>query len=137
MSINLLQKWEENHKKEILKELEQASIELTIQNIPKIINETSFETRSEKYPKKCPYYQKNPLKSCHPEVEDLNCFLCACPNYTSKSEQGGCRINSKQGKWTYHPNLPKGRVWDCSDCNKYHSPKAIEDFLKDNINNLR
>ena len=135
MSKNLLQRWEEHHKKEILKELKQAGIELTIQNIPRIINETSFKVRSKKYPEKCPYYKHS--YSCHPEIKDLNCFLCACPQYISESEQGGCKIDNINGKWQYHNHLPKRRVWDCSDCKAYHHPKEVEKYLKDNIDNLR
>ncbi len=131
MKPNILQKWEKQHKQEILKELQQANIRLTKENIPEIINETSFKTRSKKHPNKCPYYSKG--ESCHPEIKDLNCMLCACPNYMSKTEIGGCKINSRFGKFHNHPSLPKGKVWDCSDCNKYHSPQSVEKFLRKHL----
>jgi Zn-finger protein len=134
-NLNILQKWELYHRSEILKEIKQAGIELAIKNIPEIINETSFKIRSIKHPNKCPYYLKN--ISCHPEVKDLNCFLCACPNYKSQNLEGGCKINSRFGKWTYHQNLPKGRVWDCSYCPTNHSPKELEEYLKENIKKLK
>lgn len=135
MNLNILQKWEIKHRRKILSELEGARIEIIIENIPKIIRETSFEIRSKKFPDKCPYYKTG--KSCHPEIKDLNCFLCACPQYEPEKIDGGCKINSKKGKWTYHPNLPKGKVWDCSDCNYYHTPSSVEKFLKENIEKLK
>ena len=132
--MNILQKWEKSHRKEILKELKKAGIELTLENIPKIINQTSFKIRKKKYPRKCPDYITN--KSCHPEIKDLNCFLCACPNYQSDLLEGGCKINSKKGKYHHHPNLPKGKVWDCSNCSINHTPKEVEKYLRKNISKL-
>lgn len=131
MTLNLLQKWELYHQKKILNELIEAGINLTLENIPKIIEETSFEIRSKKYPNDCPYYHLG--KPCHPEIVNLNCFLCACPNYQSESLEGGCKINSKKGKFTYHPSLPKGKVWDCSNCTINHSPKEVEKYLRNFI----
>ncbi|GAI65181.1 unnamed protein product, partial [marine sediment metagenome] len=43
MTLNLLQKWEIEHRRKIIGELEEAGIEIIIENIPKIIRETSFE----------------------------------------------------------------------------------------------
>jgi len=126
--MNLLQKWEAEHKKRILQELKQSNIKLTLENIPKIIHETSFKIRSKKYPDACPYYQSE--HSCHPEIKDLNCFLCACPQYDSSKLEGGCKINSKKGKYHKHQNLPKGKIWDCSDCNTYHTPISVKKYLE-------
>ena len=126
--MNLLEKWEENFKNQILNEIKKERIKLTLKNIPKIIKQTSFEVRSKKYPNKCPYYSTN--KSCHPEIKDLSCFLCSCPNYDSKKLEGSCKINSKNGKFTYHSNLPKGKVWDCSDCTINHSEKEVKRYLE-------
>ena len=131
MALNLLQKWEIKHKEKIQKELKKENIELTIENIPKIIEQTSFKIRSKKYPYECPYYQTK--KSCHPEIKDLNCFLCACPNYESSKLEGACKIQSKKGKFVYHQNLPKGKVWDCSDCTINHSQKEVEKYLRNLI----
>ena len=129
--INLLQKWEQSHKQKILNELKKANLELTIENIPKIIKETSFKVRSKKYPKECPYYQLE--YSCHQKIKDLNCFLCACPNYKSELLIGGCKINSRRGKFVHHSNLPKRKVWDCSDCTINHTPKEVEKYLRNLI----
>ena len=131
MSLNLLQRWEIEHQEKIERELNQAGIELTIENIPKIIKQTSFKIRSKTHPNECDYYKQE--KSCHPEIEDLNCYLCACPNYKSELLEGACKIKSKKGKYHHHKNLPKGKVWDCSDCTVNRTAKEIEKYLKENL----
>jgi Zn-finger protein len=133
--MNLLQQWEKQYITSILNDIKKAGIKLIQENIPKIINETSFETRSIKYPNKCPYYKSK--ISCHPEIPDLNCFLCACPNYDSSKLTGGCKINSNKGKFHFHKNLPQEKVWDCSDCPKYHSESEVKDYLTDNLENIK
>jgi len=126
--MNLLQSWEISHQNQILEELEKAGIKFSLENISQIIHKTSYNVRSKKHPNKCPYYKtKSP---CHPEIKDLNCFLCACPNYESEKLEGGCKINSKFGKIAYHKNLPKGSVWDCSSCTINHTPKEIKGYLR-------
>jgi Zn-finger protein len=129
--MNRLQTWEEEHRQSILQELEEAGIKFSAENIDLIIEETSFRVRSVKHRKKCPYYyEKDPPESCYPSIQDLNCFLCACPNYASEKLDGGCRINSRFGKMKHHPNLPAGRVWDCSDCPVNHTPREVKDYLR-------
>ena len=128
MALNLLQQWEQEHRKKILEELRQAGIDFCEENIPRIIEETSFRVRSKKHPNECPYYLKTPPSPCH-NIKDLNCFLCACPEYISERLSGGCRLNSRLGKFTYHQNLPEGKVWDCSECKNNHSPASIKRYL--------
>jgi Zn-finger protein len=135
MEKNVLQLWEEKHFSDIVRELKSENINISYENIPKIIEAMSFYRRSRRNPEKCPYYQENPPHPCH-ELDNLNCLLCACPNYNSKELEGGCMINSKKGKWTYHQNLPSGRVLDCSDCNVNHSKKEVENYLKKNMEKL-
>ncbi len=63
-----------------------------------------FDNMVEKEPDFCPLYAKN--KKCHKQ-EDLNCYLCACPNFRFDEEgfelQGErtlyskCNILSKDG----------------------------------------
>ena len=63
-----------------------------------------FENMVEKEPDFCPLYKEN--KKCH-EIEILNCYLCACPNFRfdddgiSKKESRTiysiCNIDSKDG----------------------------------------
>ena len=63
-----------------------------------------FENMVEKEPDFCPLYKDN--KKCH-EMEDLNCYLCACPNFRfdddgfkkveEKTLYSTCSIDSKDG----------------------------------------
>lgn len=43
-----------------------------------VIEYFRFENMVEKEPEFCPLYAEN--KKCH-NTEDLNCYLCACPNF--------------------------------------------------------
>ena len=135
MKKNILKTWAEDHFKEVLTELKSEGIELKKENIPRIIEHMSFKKRSKRNPNKCPYYQKQPPKPCY-NLKDLNCLLCACPNYNSDILEGGCKINSKKGKWAYHNNLPKGKVWDCSKCEINNTPKEVEEYLLKNLEKL-
>jgi dUTP pyrophosphatase len=96
-------------------------------HIQKIIKEFNFLNRKNKYPNECPCYTN---KICHnlPE-EKLNCFLCYCPEYKSEIE-GGCKINNPNGKWLFNEKLPKGKIWDCSDCDYPHREEIVEKYLK-------
>jgi len=132
--VDLLKQWEQSHFRKIANELKQLNIPLTKENIPEIIQATNFQERSKRQPDECPYYQQG--KPCHP-IPNLNCLLCACPNYNSNSEMGACRINSPQGKYHYHENLPKGKVWDCSNCQNNHTPNDVKTWLEENINILK
>lgn len=133
--MNPLEKFEILHLKKILKELKQAGILLTEANIPLIIKETSFEIRSQKHPNECPYYEKR--TSCH-NIEDLNCFLCICPEYSSDKDEGGCKLNHQSGKWhSPYPYSQSRRVWDCSDCPFPHFPTYVEQYLRKNLEELK
>jgi Zn-finger protein len=132
--MNKLAEWEKRENEKRLRELKKAGIELVIENIPRIIEFMSFRERS-KREKDCPCYEER--KQCHPEVKDLNCFLCACPNYDSDEIEGGCLAGSKKGKYFEHPNLPAGKVWDCSNCGVYHTPKSVAKYLEKNIGKLK
>ena len=95
-----------------------------------ILEEFSFKTRKNRNTEECPCYSQN--KPCHnlPESE-LNCFFCLCPEYDSNNEQGGCRADNPEGKgkWFYHPELKKGKIWDCSDCTYPHKEENIRKYL--------
>ena len=63
-----------------------------------------FENMVEKEPNFCPLYKEN--KKCH-NIEELNCYLCACPNFRFKDNGfktveektlfSTCDIDSKDG----------------------------------------
>lgn len=126
----ILRDWEEQHWKNIILELRGAGIGLTEENIPRIVEETTFRVRSKKHPERCPelYKEQTP---CHPEIEDMSCLVCACPNYLLDRDGGGCKRNSPHGFYR------KGEVWECSNCNYGHTPKYVEFFLQQNLPKLR
>ena len=77
---------------------------------------------------------------CHNGLDDyhLICLLCICPEYNRTIDEGGCNLNSPNGKWFYNTNLPKGKIWDCSDCKLPHTEKFVRSYLeKLSLNELR
>ena len=138
-----MKKWEKDRIHILVSTLEKEGIRLTLENIPLIIQRTSFAYRREHYLSECYLYStKDP---CHPQVRDLNCFLCSCPSYDSgylgetkdSLLVGRCRNKSKKGFPYASEDNPYLRVWDCSDCLCNHSPKEIERYLRKNIDRLR
>jgi len=73
-------------------------------NDNELIEYFQFENMVKKEPNFCPLYAKN--KKCH-DIEELNCYLCACPNFRFKDDGfkkeekrtlfSYCDINSKDG----------------------------------------
>jgi Zn-finger protein len=113
-----------------------SRIDLTRRNISEIIEHMSFKNRSKTYSERCSLYTGG--ISCHPKIKDLNCLICACPNYFSEDNEGGCRADSNKGKWyEYEEHGERKRVWDCSDCHSYHSPMETRLFLEKNMSLLR
>lgn len=84
-----------------------------------IVKYYRFENMVEKEPDFCELYKDN--KKCH-EVETLNCYLCACPNFrftmqpkviNTKIVHSHCSIESKDGALFEHEsNIHQ----DCSGC---------------------
>lgn len=132
--LNVLQNWENWHWKNVFQEIRESGIDFTRENIPPIVEFMSFKQRSKRNPELCPYYSMG--RSCHPTVEDLNCMLCACPDYASTRLDGGCRNINSQGKLIKHKNLPIGQVWDCSNCTLYHSPEEVKKYIDENFARL-
>ena len=132
--MNDSQKWEQKHWRRIFIQLENAGIKLSSENIPEIIEETSFRIRSKKYPEYCTLYEGG--ISCHPQIKDLNCFLCACPQYNTTTDEGKCEINSKFHKYSSPAKTSSGRILDCTDCAAYHTPGSIAVFLRKQISKL-
>ena len=133
----MLKEWEVRFRRGILREIKSAGIEFTRENIELIVQESGFQSRAKKVPTfdNCPYLMMN--QPCHPEIQDLNCFLCPCPNYESDRLEGGCKVDSKRGKFTFHESLPAGKVWDCSDCNVSHSSKEVKEYLRANFEEIK
>ncbi|MBP7708379.1 hypothetical protein KA107_01740 [Candidatus Pacearchaeota archaeon] len=136
MLENPLKDWEIKRKRLVVQRVLQAGLDFTLENVPAIVREMSYKVQREKNPGDCPLYSTKP---CHGEVLDLNCFLCACPNYLSekKDEQGeftgGCSVNCKSGKWIVNYPSPAGKVWSCEGCSGFHRGVVVEEYLKTHI----
>ncbi len=88
-----------------------------------------FENMVEKEPDFCFLYKEN--KKCH-EMEDLNCYLCACPNFRFNDEglsKEGCKklystcsIDSKDGAQFVSDDAIHQ---DCSACTIPHHDEYI------------
>lgn len=88
-----------------------------------------FENMVEKEPDFCPLYTEN--KKCH-DMENLNCYLCACPNFRfdnegfkeneSKTLYSYCDIDSKDGdQFTTEDAIHQ----NCSGCTVPHHEAYI------------
>ena len=118
--------WFESHglkHQNIMKKLEHLSD-------AEVVDYFKFENMVEKEPDFCFLYKEH--KKCH-EMEELNCYLCACPNFRfndeglSKKESqvlySTCCIESKDGAQfvsgdTIHQ--------DCSGCTVPHHEEYIK-----------
>ena len=99
------------------------------EHIDKIIKEFRFSVRKIKHSEACLCYSEG---KCHPSIpdEELNCFLCYCPEYDYSLEEGGCKINNVNGKWYFDKRLPKEKIWDCSDCVYPHREEVVKKYLR-------
>ncbi len=115
----------EKHKK-IIEKLSNLSDE-------EIIKYFRFENMVKKEPSFCPLYKDN--KKCH-DIENLNCYLCACPNFRfddkgfKKEEKktlfSYCDINSKDGARFEHNDAIHQ---NCSACTVPHNEMYIKKFF--------
>ncbi len=98
-----------------------------------VIEYFRFENMVEQELDFCPLYAKN--KKCH-DVELLNCYLCACPNFRFDDEGFGskedkilfshCDINSKDGdKFTNQNAIHQ----NCSGCLVPHDEEYIKRYF--------
>jgi len=94
-----------------------------------IIKYYRFENMVENEPDFCELYKSK--RKCH-EMEDLNCYLCACPNFRfsmnpkeedEKRIHSHCSIESKDGAIFEHEN---NIHQDCSGCLVPHHESYIE-----------
>ena len=95
-----------------------------------IVHYFRFENMAEKQKNFCPLYAKK--EKCH-DIENLNCYLCACPNFRFSDEGiekigdktvfSYCVIESREGKAVAHGDAIHQ---DCSKCTVPHHEKYIE-----------
>ncbi len=98
-----------------------------------IIEYFDYENMKLNEPDFCVLYAKN--KKCH-DVENLNCYLCACPNFRFNdngfnSKDGNlllsfCAINSKDGAQIVSKNCIHQ---DCTKCSVPH----LKDYISNNF----
>jgi len=82
-----------------------------------VIEYFRFENMVEKEPDFCPLYKKS--KKCH-DIENLNCYLCACPNFRFSDsgfrEVDGrtlysiCSVDSEDGREAVSPKGDTSRL---------------------------
>lgn len=95
-----------------------------------IIEYFDFESMVKNEPDFCPLYAEH--KKCH-DMEHLNCYLCACPNFRfddkgikkveENTQYSFCDIDSKDGnQGTYGDKIHQ----DCSKCGVPHHRSYVE-----------
>jgi len=90
-----------------------------------IIEYFDFDHMLKNEPNFCSMYKDN--KKCH-DIDELNCYLCACPNFRLASTKSTCNIKSKDGG-SIEGN--DGFIHqDCSKCGVPHDKK----YVKTNFN---
>lgn len=109
--------WHKEHAKRhqaILKKLSHLSDD-------EIVEYFSFTNMVKSEPDFCPLYKEN--KQCH-DMKDLNCYLCACPNFRVSSKKSYCAIDSKDGGSI---KAPDGFIHqDCSRCTVPHKKEYVK-----------
>jgi hypothetical protein len=99
-----------------------------------IIAYFDFENMREKERDFCPLYAKN--KKCH-DMQELNCYLCACPNFRysddgikavdGKIQYSYCNINSKDGRQGIYADKIHQ---DCSGCQVPHTKEYVREHFE-------
>lgn len=125
-------RWFDSHAKKHRKVVDR----LIAQSLDKeaIIDYFEFDNMVEKEPKFCELYKTK--TKCH-DMENLNCYLCACPNFRFSDEgirqeddliiKSECSINN--GDIFRHGNIIHQ---DCSSCTiPHHRSYIIEHFDTD------
>jgi len=76
-----------------------------------------FDNMVKKEPDFCVMYAKN--KKCH-DMETLNCYLCACPNFRVGEVSSTCDIKSKDGG-----SITSKDGFVHQDCSQCHVPHKV------------
>ncbi len=95
-----------------------------------------YENMVEKEPDYCPLYATG--TKCH-RMEDLNCYLCGCPEfrfcdggfgvYEGKKLYSYCAIDSRHATWV---RVSDGWHLDCSGCTlPHHKSYILKHFDRD------
>lgn len=94
-----------------------------------IIAYFDFENMCEQEPDFCPLYKEK--RKCH-DMQELNCYLCSCPNFRFKDEGikkindktqfSRCSIESKDGRQGVYGDAIHQ---DCSKCSVPHHKNYV------------
>jgi len=96
-----------------------------------IVEYFEFENMVKEEVEFCPLYAKN--KKCH-DMKELNCYLCACPNFRFNEEGLG---NYNEFKILSRCNIHNGKKFaskgvihqDCSSCSvPHHKSYVLKNF---------
>lgn len=98
-----------------------------------IIEYFDFDNMVKEEPDFCPLYVDN--KKCH-DMESLNCYLCACPNFRfddegikkveENTQYSFCGIDSKDGsQGVYGDKIHQ----DCSKCGIPHRKSYVQKYF--------
>lgn len=90
-----------------------------------VIEYFRFENMVENELDFCPLYKDN--TKCH-EMENLNCYLCACPHFRVGEKKSYCDINSKDGG-----SIVANDGYIHQDCSKCCVPHH-QSYIKKNFN---
>lgn len=123
--------WERQHWSWMSEELKELGIELTLENIPQIIDQMDSGKRKERHPERCTNW------NCHPKLDYINCFFCACPHYPTNPATEQCKIGSTKGFFYQSTVDPSIKVWDCTPCHAYHSRASAENYLRRNFDAIK
>lgn len=106
--------WFEKH----AKKHEKIMLKLIHLSDDEIIEYFTWDNMLQAEPDFCPLYKEN--KKCH-DMEDLNCYLCACPNFRFNDDEpivkSDCGIKSKDGVQREYSGIIHQ---DCSACTIPH-----------------
>lgn len=113
--------WHEDHAKKHKKLLEK----LTHLSDEELIQYFDFDNMVKNEPNFCVMYKTN--EKCH-DIETLNCYLCACPNFRVGEKSSTCDIKSKDGG---SMTAPDGFIHqDCSKCSVPHKVHYVRKNFK-------
>jgi Zn-finger protein len=113
--------WYENHR-EKQKTIVQKLAHLSDEELMEYFEYENMRVKERDF---CPLYSQE--KKCH-DIEKLNCFFCACPEFNFVNEKESfCSIGSRFGKKI---EFNGGFLQDCSKCFIAHKRGFIRRYIK-------
>lgn len=91
-----------------------------------IIDYFDYDNLKLKEPEFCILFKDD--KKCH-DTKELNCYLCACPNFRVGETKSFCSIDSKEGGSIEHNGFIHQ---DCSKCTVPHKKEYVKNNFSKN-----